>query len=62
MPGHQYQLQDGTTPTVMELSKVITSNEALRAIEDDVKWGNLTFLSFDDDLAAKARRQKAQQS
>ena len=62
VPGHQYQLQDGTTPTVMELSKVINSNEALMAIEDDDKWASLPFLSFDDDLAAKARRQEAQQS
>ena len=62
VPGHQYELPDGTTPTVMQLSKVITSNEALSALNDDAKWESLPFLSFDDDLAAKARRQKAQQS
>ena len=62
VPGHQYELPDGTTPTVMQLSKVITSNEALSALDDDAKWESLPFLSFDDDLAAKARRQKAQQS
>jgi glyoxylase-like metal-dependent hydrolase (beta-lactamase superfamily II) len=62
VPGHQYKLPDGTTPTVMQLSKVITSNEALSALNDDAKWESLPFLSFDDDIAAKARRQKAQQS
>ena len=62
VPGHQYQLQDGTTPTVMELSKVINSNEALNATQDDYKWASLPFLSFDDDLAERARRQKSQQS
>ena len=62
VPGHQYELQDGTTPTFMELSKVLSSNEALRAVDDDDKWDSLPFLSFDDDLAAKARRQKAQKS
>ena len=46
----------------MELSKVLSSNEALRAVDDDDKWDSLPFLSFDDDLSAKARRQKAQQS
>lgn len=62
VPGHKYELKDGTTPTVMKLSKVIASNEALMAVEDDDRWESLPFLAFDDDLAERARRQKAQQS
>jgi hypothetical protein len=46
----------------MKLSKVLTSNEALLAVEDDGRWESLPFLAFDDDLAERARRQKAQQS
>ena len=34
-------------------------NEALAALDDDKEWNSLEFLSFDDDLAEKARRERA---
>jgi hypothetical protein len=43
----------------MQVGKVLTSNEALLAVDDDKAWVNLPFLAFDDSMAEKARRQRA---
>ena len=32
---------------------------SLKSIDDETEWNNLPFLSFDDSLAEKARRQRA---
>lgn len=59
LPGHQYTLENGETPTTMLLSQVLTTNEALLAVDDDDAWASLPFLAFDDSMAEKARRQRA---
>ena len=59
LPGHQYLLDHGETPTTMQVGKVLTSNEALLAVDDDKAWVNLPFLAFEDSMAEKARRQRA---
>lgn len=61
LPGHQYQLEDGQTPTTMKISEVLQTNEALLALDDDQAWAALPFLAFDDSMAERARRQRAQQ-
>jgi hypothetical protein len=61
LPGHQYQLEDGHTPTTMKISEVLRTNEALLALDDDQAWAALPFLAFDDSMAERARRQRAQQ-
>ncbi len=58
LPGHQYPLADGSNPHYLKLSVVLSDNLALKAVDDDKKWDRLPFLSFDDELAEKARRQK----
>ena len=59
LPGHQYQLSDGTNPTFIRVVQLLTDNEALAALDDDEAWSNLDFLAFDDSLAEKARREKS---
>ena len=62
LPGHQYELSDGSNPTVLNLSEFMSNNEALNSIDNDSEWNSLPFLSFDDSLAEKARRQRASNS
>ena len=62
LPGHQYLLDTGEAPTTMQVGKVLTSNEALLAVDDDKAWVKLPFLAFDDSMAEKARRQRAMDS
>ena len=59
LPGHQYQLSDGTSPTYITVEELLSDNEALAALDDDETWNNLDFLAFDDSLAEKARRERA---
>jgi hypothetical protein len=59
LPGHQYELSDGTNPTFITVEALLSDNEALNALDDDETWSSLEFLSFDDSLAEKARREKA---
>jgi hypothetical protein len=59
LPGHQYELTDGTNPTFITVESLLSDNEALNALDDDETWNSLEFLSFDDSLAEKARREKA---
>ena len=59
LPGHQYRLEDGSNPSYITIEELLSNNEALNALDDDSKWESLEFLSFDDNLAEKARRQKA---
>ena len=59
LPGHQYQLSDGTNPTYITVEQLLSDNEALAALDDDEAWANLDFLAFDDSLAEKARRENA---
>ncbi len=59
LPGHQYQMPDGSNPTYITVDALLSSNEALLALDDDEKWDSLDFLAFDDSLAEKARREKA---
>ena len=58
LPGHRYPLLDGRTPSFLPYDEFSVANEAMAAIFDDVKWENLPFLSFDDDLAKNARKQE----
>ena len=59
LPGHQYQLSNGTNPTHITVKELLSDNEALMALDDDEAWNNLDFLAFDDSLAEKARRERA---
>ena len=59
LPGHQYALSNGQNPTYITLGELLSDNEALNALDDDKRWDSLDFLSFDDNLAEKARREKA---
>jgi glyoxylase-like metal-dependent hydrolase (beta-lactamase superfamily II) len=59
LPGHQYALNDGRNPTFVSVEELLEENEALQALDNNEKWANLDFLSFDDNLAESARRQKA---
>ena len=45
----------------MKISEVLQTNEALLALDDDQAWAALPFLAFDDSMAERARRQRAQQ-
>ena len=62
LPGHQYTLSDGSTPTYCTVVELLDGNEALLAVEDYDSFMNLEFLSFDDNMAEKARRQRAMES
>ena len=46
LPGHQYQLSDGTNPTFITVEQLLSDNEALNALDDDEAWNNLEFLSI----------------
>jgi glyoxylase-like metal-dependent hydrolase (beta-lactamase superfamily II) len=59
LPGHQYELSDGSNPTFITVESLLEDNEALNALDNDSEWNSLDFLSFDDSLAEKARREKA---
>jgi len=59
LPGHQYQLSNGSNPTYITVEELLSTNQALIALDDDSKWNALDFLSFDDNLAEKARRERA---
>ena len=59
LPGHLYQLADGSNPTYITVEKLLMDNEALAALDDDKEWNSLEFLAFDDDLAEKACRERA---
>ena len=59
LPGHQYSLPDGTNPSHISVEELLSNNEALIALDSDAKWNALEFLSFDDNLAEKARRERA---
>ncbi len=59
LPGHQYQMPDGSNPTYITLLELLENNQALLALDDDDAWESLDFLAFDDSLAEKARREKA---
>ena len=59
LPGHQYQLSDGSNPTFITVEQLLSDNEALKALDSDREWNNLEFLAFDDSLAEKARRENA---
>ena len=59
LPGHRYELADGSNPTFISISELLSNNEAILAIDDDSKWSKLPFLAFEDNLAEKARRQRA---
>lgn len=56
LPGHQYELSDGSNPTYITVESLLCDNEALKALDNDELWDSLEFLSFDDSLAEKARR------
>ena len=57
-PGHLYELSTGYSPSFITVAQLLSQNEALAAIDDDILWESLDFLSFDDDLAKKAQLQK----
>jgi len=59
LPGHQYQMPDGSNPTYITLRELLENNQALLALDDDATWESLDFLAFDDSLAEKALRDKA---
>ena len=64
LPGHHYQLLDGSNPTFLPVETILSDNEALNALDSDEAWESLDFLAFDDSMAEKARRERsrAQQS
>ena len=62
LPGHQYALANGNNPTYITIGELLSDNEALNALDNDHEWNSLDFLSFDDSLAEKARREKAKVS
>ena len=59
LPGHQYALEDGTLPSMMDVGNLLLSNSAILAVDDDQAWDSLDFLAFDDSMAEKAKRQRA---
>ena len=62
LPGHQYPLSDGNNPTYITVEKLLAQNEALLALDNDDDWDGLDFLAFDDNMAEKARRERARNS
>ena len=62
LPGHQYEQDDGSIPTTIGLETFLQENLAINSAHDILLWNNLPFLSFDDNMAEQARRQKAMQS
>tara|TARA_B100000287_G_scaffold424343_1_gene468824 strand:+ start:347 stop:1150 length:804 start_codon:yes stop_codon:yes gene_type:complete len=59
LPGHQYALEDGSNPRWITVNQLLSDNQALQALDDDNAWNSLEFLAFDDNLAEKARRERA---
>jgi len=62
LPGHQYALEDGTLPSMMDVGNLLLSNSAILAVDDDQAWDSLDFLAFDDSMAEKAKRQTSKKS
>ncbi|MDP6870197.1 MAG: MBL fold metallo-hydrolase [Candidatus Poseidoniaceae archaeon] len=62
LPGHQYQLSDGTNPTSIIVKEILSNNEALQALDDDSAWNKLDFLAFEDSLSENAKRHRAMNS
>ena len=62
LPGHQYSMADGSNPTFISVGQLLSENAALRAAGNWQAFSQLDFLSFDDSMAEKARRQRAKQS
>ena len=59
LPGHQYQLQNGSQPTYLSVAELLEENLALQAAGNEEAFMALDFLAFDDSLAEKARRERA---
>ena len=60
LPGHQYSVSDGSIPTFLSVLELLNNNEALIVAGNKEKFYALEFLAFDDNLAEKARRKRAQ--
>ena len=58
LPGHLYELSEGYSPSMLSIREVLAENEALRAIDENEAWESLDFLSFDDEMAKRARVQE----
>ena len=43
---------------MLSIREVLAENEALRAIDENKAWESLDFLSFDDEMAKRARVQE----
>ena len=57
LPGHKYEIEENYNPNTLTIDDFMQHNEALKAVFDDKKWNSLEFLSFDDNLSRKARKQ-----
>ena len=57
LPGHKYEIEENYNPNTLTIDDFMQHNEALKAVFDDQKWNSLEFLSFDDNLSRKARKQ-----
>lgn len=62
LPGHRYELSDGSKPTYSQLGDFLQVNQAINTAHDKSLWDQLPFLAFDDNMAEQARRQRAKQS
>ena len=62
LPGHYYQIEDGSIPKNSILSDFLKINKAINSAHDVKLWQELPFLSFDDNMAEQARRQRAKES
>ncbi|MEC7097301.1 MAG: MBL fold metallo-hydrolase [Candidatus Thermoplasmatota archaeon] len=62
LPGHYYQIDDGSIPKNSILSDFLKINKAINSAHDVMLWQELPFLSFDDNMAEQARRQRAKES
>ena len=59
LPGHLYQLENGSQPTYLRIAELLEENLALQAAGNEEAFMSLDFLAFDDSLAEKARRERA---
>ena len=59
LPGHLYQLENGSQPTYLSIAELLEENLALQAAGNEEAFMSLEFLAFDDSLAEKARRERA---
>jgi hypothetical protein len=57
LPGHQYSMNDGSTPTFITINHLLENNPAIKK-QSFEEFSKLEFLEFDDSLAEKARREK----